>query len=320
MSGFWPLVARDLRRRRAAPTAAFIGGYLAVLSLAVLVIYRTARGARRGAEGVTLSLAAGVGRLSFHVTLFVVLGILCFVAPALGASVMSADREHGALLGLRATAARPFTLATAKLTAAAIPIVALVLAAAPLYGVSFLLGGVQTAEIVRGLALVLAAAITLAGLGVAGAGFTRTAMGSATVAYGAALLLVVGTLLAFVGQGAIVKRTNPASLNHAPLMANPFVAVGDAIAGPSGGDERFPSPFSPFQELIGDRQTLVGELLLVPRDPGGGFMIRRVGQDLPPTKRGTALWKGSAAWFIGLTAASIAVATRRLRLPGRRSI
>ena len=316
MSAF-AITSRDLTARARSRSAAHtLCGVAIALGLTVLATYRIATTTRRGTTGVSVLLSTGVGREVVHLTLFVLLVVFCVAVPITAGTAIAGERERGSLGPLLLSGIRPVSVVGAKLLASFLPMVALLAVASPFLAVGYVLGGVTGPEVVRGTAMLLLSACMLTAVSLAVSAGAATAAKGVTRAGIAVLLLVFGTVLGLGVESVISRSTDFDTANRAVLMANPFAATADAVAGPSGGNERFPSPFSPFHALIGDRITLLNDLVLQPSDGNGfGFAQVNTGGRRFATARSTRFSRGAIAVDFGLIALSMLVAARRLRLP-----
>ena len=246
--------------------------------------------------------------------LVLVLIAMCVVVPWLAARTVAGERETGELLALQIGPSRPLTIAVAKTGTVFAQFLVLFFVAVPFLTFAHLLGGVTPRELLRGTAMILAFALALSAWCVALASYTQRASTATIAGYGVVAVLVLGTVLAFAIQGAVRRTGKTERLNHAVLFANPFVATADAVAGRSGGDERFPSPFTPFLAMMGDRITIIDQIRLI--DDSGAF-FRNQGGGRIPRRRHVRVWKQSMWVTAVLTLSGLAVATRGLRLPKR---
>ncbi|HEV7864897.1 MAG TPA: ABC transporter permease, partial [Acidimicrobiia bacterium] len=279
-----------------------------------------------------------LGRAAFQTLLFVMLLLVCFIVPGLAAGGVAGERERQTLLPLQVTLLRPRSILFGKLAASLVFVAFLVVAALPLIGMSFLLGGVEPGEVVRGVAMVLATATMLASLALTCSTLMRRVQGATVVSYAVVALLVGGT---FVGFGAqmLVDRHGPQGRSQLALALNPLMATADVVSRAPDGGSRVPSPFTPLQSLIDERKK--------PRDSGGwgmttesqigfsnfagdmtvikpGFSGGPVAADgtalpavkfRPPLLNRIPMWALALAGYLLLSLGGLTVAARRLRTP-----
>ncbi len=209
------MLARELKERMRRKRSGFVlTVYLLVLSGALWLLYLGASAA--GADGPGALRLASLGRAAFQTLLFTMLFLVCFIVPGLAAGGVAGERERQTLVPLQVTLLRPRSILLGKLAASLAFVVFLVFAALPLIGVSFLLGGVEPGEVVRGVAMVLAVAATVAALALTCSTLMRRVQGATVVSYALVCFLVGGTFVAF-GAEMLVDRKGPAG----PVPADP---------------------------------------------------------------------------------------------------
>jgi ABC-type transport system involved in multi-copper enzyme maturation permease subunit len=253
------VLARELKERmRRRRSGVVLTVYLLLLAGALWLLYMGA--STGGADGPGALRLASLGRAAFQTLLFAMLVLVCFIVPGLAAGGVAGERERQTLVPLQVTLLRPRSILFGKLAASLVFVAFLVVAALPLIGVSFLLGGVEPGEVVRGVAMVLAVATMLASLALTCSTLMRRVQGATVVAYAVVALLVGGT---FVGFGAqmLVDRHGPQGRSQLALALNPLMATADVVSRAPDGGSRVPSPFTPLQSLIDERKK--------PRDSGG---------------------------------------------------
>jgi ABC-type transport system involved in multi-copper enzyme maturation permease subunit len=245
-----PVLARELKQRmRGRHVWLVVTLYLAVLAVILRWVYVAASTNNPFNGGPDLLSSATAGRAIFQWLLFFMLLLVCFIVPGLTAGAISGERERQTLVALQLTLLRPRSIVLGKLLASLAFVVLLIVASLPLVTVPFLVGGVSMPEVVKGLFMVLATAVTLACLTLACSALLRRTQAATVVAYGLTLGMVLGTLL-FYGAQQIPRRSN---LGQRPapwvLALNPFAATAEMVQGrtDSGG---FVSPFRPLRDLL----------------------------------------------------------------------
>lgn len=247
-----PVLARELKERMRRKRSGFVlTVYLLLLAGALWLLYLGASAA--GADGPGALRLASLGRAAFQTLLFTMLFLVCFIVPGLAAGGVAGERERQTLVPLQVTLLRPRSILFGKLAASLAFVVFLVFAALPLIGVSFLLGGVEPGEVVRGVAMVLAVATTVAALALTCSTLMRRVQGATVVSYAVVAFLVGGT---FVGFGAemLVDRKGPQGRSQLILALNPLMATADVVSRVPDANSRVPSPFTPLQSLIDERE------------------------------------------------------------------
>ncbi|MGI8809312.1 MAG: ABC transporter permease [Acidimicrobiales bacterium] len=273
-----PVLARELKQRmRGRHVWLVVTIYLALLAVILRWVYLAASRDNQFGDGFDLLASATAGRAIFQWLLFFMLLLVCFIVPGITAGAISGERERQTLVALQLTLLRPRSIVVGKLLASLAFVVLLIVASLPLMTVPFLVGGVSVPEVVKGLVMVLATAVTLACVSLACSAVLRRTQAATVVAYGITLGLVLGTLLAY-GAQQFPRRGGGPRPQPWILTLNPFAATADVVQGRSqeGG---FDSPFRPLQELLrlneDDRfsDAITGSVedgVIV--GPGGGFM------------------------------------------------
>jgi ABC-type transport system involved in multi-copper enzyme maturation permease subunit len=224
--------------------------YLVLLSGALWLLYLGASAA--GADGPGALRLASLGRAAFQTLLFVMLLLVCFIVPGLAAGGVAGERERQTLVPLQVTLLRPRSILLGKLGASLAFVVFLVFAALPLIGVSFLLGGVEPGEVVKGVAMVLAVATTVAALALTCSTLMRRVQGATVMSYALVCFLLGGTFIGF-GAEMLADRAGPRGRAQLILALNPLMATADVVSRVPESGSRVPSPFTPLQSLIGER-------------------------------------------------------------------
>ncbi|MGH8992777.1 MAG: ABC transporter permease [Acidimicrobiia bacterium] len=270
-----PVLARELKERmRRKRSALVLTIYLVLLTGALWVLYL---GASAGfGEPGALRLAS-LGRAAFHTLLFTMLILVCFIVPALAAGGIAGERERRTLAPMQVTLLGPWSILAGKLASSLVFVTFLIVATLPLFGVSFLLGGVEPGEVIRGVAMVLVVAATLGSLALTCSTLLRRVQGATVVSYALVAVLGVGT---FVGFGAqmLIQRGQVEGKAQLLLVLNPLMATADVLGRSPNDNELLPSPFTPLQELIElrERQPRQDEEQFgfsEGREFGGGFTV-----------------------------------------------
>ena len=336
-----PVLARELKERMRRRRSGFVlTVYLLLLSGALWLLYLGASAA--GSDGPGALRLASLGRAAFQTLLFVMLILVCFIVPGLAAGGIAGERERQTLVPLQVTLLRPRSILLGKLAASLAFVVFLVVAALPLIGVSFLLGGVEPGEVVRGVAMVLAVAATVAALALTCSTLMRRVQGATVVSYALVAFLLGGTFIAF-GAELLAQREGPRGKAQLVLALNPLMATADVVSRTPQADSLIPSPFTPLQSLIderekppeGDRAALWAEAIERPAvgvvridgdvavPPGVNGFPFPVAPDAPPAAAGyrppllnrIPMWALSLAGFALLSFGGLALAARKLATP-----
>ena len=227
-----PVLARELTERMRGPRAmVMLSGYLGVLGLVLVLVYRTktdAANSRFGGSPVVELATTGQGIFEF--TLLFTMLLVLFLVPGFTAGSVVGERERQTLMPMQVSLLRPRSIILGKLGASVVFTLLLVLATLPLLTVAYLIGGVTFPEIVKGLAMVMFTAVGVAAISLACSTFMRRVQTATVVSYGLVLLLCGGTLAAF-GVALELGRTPGSGSDNPPLILlapNPVVALADA--------------------------------------------------------------------------------------------
>ena len=343
-----PVLERELRQRlrgRAAWVSLTL--YLVVLGLLLRLVYDVVADSQDFVFGGEFQQAASAGRSIFHWLLFVMLALICFIVPGLTAGAVAGERERQTLVPLQITLLSARSIVVGKLLASLAFVILLVLAALPFLSVSFLLGGVALAEVMKGTAMVLVVAVAVAALSLACSSLVRRTQTATVTAYGLVGMLVVGTLVVYAAQrtfdDSLTGTTKPTV-----LVLNPFAATAEVVRGRTEGID-LTSPFTGIQEML-DNEIFVeadgfdvpGGVMVAPAGPlpppllaqreamaqgevveiieGPPGVVQRqfaAPQERRPEVAGIPFWAASLVAFASLTVLTLAVAIRRVSVPVR---
>ena len=245
-----PVLARELKQRmRGRHVWLVITLYLSVLAVILRWVYVAASRDDSSFDGaIDLVASATAGRAIFQWLLFFMLLLVCFIVPGLTAGAISGERERQTMVALQLTLLRPRSIVAGKLLASLAFVVLLIIASLPLVTVPFLVGGVSMPEVVKGLWMVIATAVTLACLTLACSALLRRTQAATVVAYGLTLGLVLGTLMIY-GAQQVPRSAGTPRPRPWILTLNPFAATADVVQGRSRTDS-FESPFSALADLL----------------------------------------------------------------------
>ncbi|MFP5317253.1 MAG: ABC transporter permease [Acidimicrobiia bacterium] len=341
-----PVLERELRQRlrgRAAWVSLTL--YLVVLGLLLRLVYDVVAESEQFAFGGQFQQASTAGRSIFHWLLFVMLALICFIVPGLTAGAVAGERERQTLVPLQITLLSARSIVVGKLLASLAFVVLLVLAALPFLSVSFLLGGVALAEVMKGTAMVLVVAVAVAALSLACSSVVRRTQTATVTAYGLVGMLVIGTVVVYAAQRSfdddLTGRTEPTV-----LLLNPFAATAEVIRGRTEAVD-LSSPFTGIQELL-DNQVFVetgqgfapapgvavtvpgpippppvvaarerGQVVQIIEGPAGVVQQFAAPEERRPEVAGMPFWAASLGSFTVLTVAALLVAIRRVSVPVR---
>ncbi len=301
-----PVLRREMDERAASNRAAVaMTVWLLLLSGLALLVY-LAYSSDTGFDPVTDD-SARIGKDLFEWTLFGMLGLVLFLVPAFTASAVAGERTRQTLVPVQMTTLTPLSIVLGKTLAAVAFTVLLVVAAAPILALAFLIGGVGLTDVAKGLGMVILTAVVLGAVGIMFSALFRKVQGAIVMTYGFVLAISIGTFI-LLGVVGIFQSINADDFGPSPnppkelLVANPFVALADATGGPDAnvGNNALSGIRSLVEELERERQwfDVVGPNI----------------QELEDQET-TALWRWYVVASVLAVYTSLYVATGRLRTP-----
>ena len=270
-----PVLARELTERMRGPRAmVMLSGYLVVLGLVLVLVYRSksvAANSRFGGSPVIELATAGQG--IFEWTLLFTMLLVLFLVPGFTAGSVVGERERQTLMPMQVSLLRPRSIILGKLGASVVFTLLLVLATLPLLTVAYLIGGVTFPEIAKGLAMVMFTAVGVGAISLACSTFMKRVQTATVLSYGLVLLLCGGTLAAF-GVAGELDQSRGSGPDDRPLILlapNPVVALADATTEePEAFGGEF--GFGPFDGYGGGDGPLTGIRELVTPDVSFRFV------------------------------------------------
>ncbi|MDQ1404154.1 MAG: type transport system permease protein [Actinomycetota bacterium] len=315
MSGFRrplnPVLARELRvRMRGRQAAVVLTLYLTILSLFLYLTYRSVTDIAALSGISSVASSASAGRNVFQWLLVVMLALVCFIVPGLTGGAITGERERQTLIPLQVTLMKPLSILLGKLGASVAFTLFLVVAALPLIGVAFVLGGVSVGEVIAGTAIVLFIALVLAVFSLGWSSVFRRSQLATVTSYAITLFLVLGTPLIYASQRiASSSYQGSGHTSKAIMVLNPFVLTADVAGGQTGSSS---APLNGLRSFVHPNSYSVGSSLV--RSNGTTF-TRSNPVRIPQPYEGFPFWVRSVIVFLGLCGTTLAVATYRLRTP-----
>ena len=326
-----PVLARELKERmRGKRAVVILTVYLAILAAAAQLIYRSASRDRSAfLIGPDPLAAASVGRSMFETLLTFMVVLVLFIVPGMTAGSVAGERERRTLAPLQVTLMSPRSILAGKLMASLAFGVYLVLAALPLVSVAYIVGGVTIMEVVRGIAMVLVIAVTIACIALWCSTFMSMVQPAILAAYTVVLALLAGTFLVY-GAETLLLNTNASNrdANKAVLVLNPLLATADIVRGKAGALQVVDTPLTSMQKLVavdqGRNRLRFGVRTAAPQvvttAPG---RINIVGQPQAPLFRvptkskwhAIPFWSKTLIVYAGLSVLAFLLSVRRLRTP-----
>lgn len=200
-----PVIHKELRGRMHGSRAfILLTIYLAILSCLVTLVYFGFMTSNNAIAGGSVNSRQALGKTIFWTIGGVELLMVCFIAPALTAGAITAERERQTFDLLRITLLSPKALITGKLLTSFSYILLLLLVALPLQSLAYLLGGVAIEEVLLAFLILVITALFYSSLGLFFSSFLKRTLASTVLAYAGAIILVFGIpalILSIVGLG-----------------------------------------------------------------------------------------------------------------------
>ncbi len=292
-----PVLRRELAERAASKRAAVaVTLWLLLLSgLASLVYYIYTNTGQ--IDPVSIDTAR-IGKDLFEWTLFGMIGLVLFLVPAFTSSSVAGERTRQTLIPVQMTTLSPLAIVLGKSLAAIAFTLLLVVVAAPILAVAFLIGGVGLFDIFKGVGMVVLTAVMLGTVGIMFSALFKKVQSAIVMTYGFVLTIAIGSFI-LLGVVAAVQAVRTPDFND-PLppkelvAVNPFVALADFTA---GSDVNFGS-----NPLTGLRLMIDGI------ESNNGFNDAN-------NEETTAVWRWYVVFSVLMIYSALYIATNRLRTP-----
>lgn len=197
-----PLASKELLARMRGPRT-FVIVTLELLPLAAIAAGLYSMVAAASSSDVSSNTP--VGKLFFAAITAVELGLICLLAPALTADLISGERERQTLDLLLVTPLSRRQIVVGKLVAALGSLLLLIVLALPIQAVAVLIGGVGLEELLVGLLILVLTATTYGCVGLYWSARLRTTRAAMLLSYVTTLLGTAGLplllLLVAIGDG-----------------------------------------------------------------------------------------------------------------------
>jgi ABC-2 type transport system permease protein len=187
------LAAKELRGRMRGPRPFVVATcYLVPLGALAVLLYSLIAASTMG------NVASGVpvGKLFFAAVSGLELGLICLLAPALTADLISGERERRTYELLLVTPLSGAQIVIGKLVPALGSLLLLIVLALPLQAIAVLLGGVGAEELLVGFVILVLTAMTYGCVGLYWSARLRTTRAAVALAYGTTILGVLALPIA----------------------------------------------------------------------------------------------------------------------------
>jgi ABC-2 type transport system permease protein len=220
-----PITRKELQSRmRGARTYVVLTVYLLVAAGLAMLVY--ASGAVQSEYNPGNN--GEVGRTVFYITIGIQIALVCIIAPAATSGAIIGERERQTYEILLTTLLTPLQIVWGKLISALSFIGLLVFASLPLAALSFLLGGIQEAQIIMGLSVIVASALLFSTLGLYVSARAKTTLAAVVVTFIAVLVVLIGIpLLLVISEPLLRVWSGPRmiSASAAPAVLDPTAVI-----------------------------------------------------------------------------------------------
>lgn len=183
-----PVILKELRGlMRGRRAFLLLTGYIAIIGFFTSLIYIILQIEASSSQSDP-QFRQGVGKAIFGTVVLLELFLISFIAPALTAGAITAERERQTFDLLRTTLITARWLVFGKLGAALVYLLLLIFAALPIQSLAFLLGGVGLAELLISGLLLIVTALFFSAIGLFFSSFLRRTLVSTVASYGAIVL------------------------------------------------------------------------------------------------------------------------------------
>jgi ABC-type transport system involved in multi-copper enzyme maturation permease subunit len=212
--------------------AGHYGGRAAAVGLLAILGITTWQATVGFARDATLGEAAAVGLLLFQIVAFVQLLLTVFFAAVSAAGAVSQEKDRRTFVLLLLTDMRDYEIVLGKLLGALLPILAMLLATAPVLSLLLLLGGIDPEQVVQAVLVLLASAAAAGSLG----GLVALWRERTFQAVALSVLFLVLYVCLTQGLGAVGPLVAPGTdWFRVQAYLDPFVTMQTVLAPPAEG-------------------------------------------------------------------------------------
>jgi len=228
-----PVLAKELRTRLQGKQAWILLTIYLMLLGGILYIAYTAESATNGDPFQVDSPTrfASAGRSMFEMVVLFMLLLVLFLVPGFTSGAIAGERERQSLVPLQVTLLKPWQIIVGKVGSSFALLALLVVAAAPFLGVAYLVGGVTSSTVLKGVGVVLFTGLVLAVITVGCSAVFRRVQVATVMSYAVVLFLVVGTAILWLVVEQVDKNRgdDAASAPNELLAPNPLFLAADVL-------------------------------------------------------------------------------------------
>ena len=229
-----PVITKELKGRMRGKRAFIImTSYLFFLSLVVSIIYGVVAFEMENYSW-TPEARQGVGKAIFGTVVMLELVMIIFIGPGLTSGGISSEKERQTFDLLRTTLLPARSLVFGKLGSAMSYLLLLIIAALPIEGIAFILGGVGIGELLISSWMMIVTAFFFCSLGLFFSSFMKRTLGATVSSY----ITILGSTI-LLGLGIMIMQFLSYDINLSPfqeiffdvvlwlfLSSNPLIAAG----------------------------------------------------------------------------------------------
>ncbi len=315
-----PVLNREMRERfrtrRAGPLLTL---WVAGVGLVGYLMYLLARELAQSGFGLGRAIAGGfVGRFLFESMALLMLTAVILVVPGLTATSIVGERERQTLHLMQVTQLSAFQLVVGKLSSSLAYLGLLVVAAMPMLSIPLLFGGMNVADVMAALGMILLTAVMVGSTSIWVSSRARSARGAVAGAYLWAIGIGMLSFLGLLAEGVVLHRNDPSGgrngVEYVSAWVNPYFGLVSAVEAPLQDRMQvpFPTPFSPFDTLLFIRQGQGERLDAAFGEPS----FAGVGDARPAIRsRRPPLWVYTVLIYALLVVLALRGAARHVRAP-----
>ena len=191
-----PIIAKELKgRMRGRQGFVLLTAYLGLISLVIASVYLYS--IPRGNTFNSPDALQDLGKQTFQVVVVLELLMIVFIGPALTSGAISSERERGTFDLLRTSLLSSRALVLGKLGSAVVYLLLLILAALPLQSMAFFLGGVDIAEMLVSLVILVVSTLLFCTLGLYFSSLVKRTIISTVLSYTALIFPNIALVVMF---------------------------------------------------------------------------------------------------------------------------
>ncbi len=239
-----PILARELRARTRRPGGIITLTLFLLFLIGIAAIVWSANRSLGSAFDAEETANAQLGIQIFEGIISTMSFLIAFIVPALTAPAIAGERDRQTLIPLQVSLLTPRQIIVGKLTAALAFTMLLIGASAPMLAVSYVIGGITAASVIRGLLAVMVIAILFGSLGILSSALPKRTAAAVVLAYGMTILIV------FLGPGvaALIGWITVPSIGFVIGYSHPYAFVSDFTYPKSSADSL--GPMSALNETM----------------------------------------------------------------------